>query len=103
MLLVATDPRYAEHDPGRGHPERPVRLRAVLEGLRAAELDGAIDELPARVATRAEIERVHRGSYLDELEAFCRRGGGALDRDTSASAASWDTAVLAAGAGLAAI
>jgi acetoin utilization deacetylase AcuC-like enzyme len=103
MLLVATDPRYAEHDPGRGHPERPARLQAVLEGLRTADLDGAVRELPPRVATRPELERVHRAAYLDQLEAFCRRGGGALDRDTAASAASWEAAVLAAGSGLAAV
>jgi acetoin utilization deacetylase AcuC-like enzyme len=105
MLLVATDPRFAEHDPGRGHPERPVRLRAVLDGLRDAGLgeSGACRELPPRVATRAELERVHRATYLDQLEAFCARGGGALDPDTAVVTASWDAALLAAGAGLAAV
>ncbi len=103
MLLVATDPRLAEHDPGRGHPERPVRLQAVLAGLAAVGLDEAVQELPARRATRAELERVHTAKYLDQLEAFCARGGGSLDADTAASAGSWDAALLAAGSGLAAV
>jgi acetoin utilization deacetylase AcuC-like enzyme len=104
MLLVATDPRFAEHDPGRGHPERPVRLDAVGAGLLDAGLDRASRiELEPRVATRAELERVHRADYVAQLEAFCARGGGALDPDTAVVAASWEAATLAAGAGLAAV
>ena len=103
MLLVATDPRLAGHDPGRGHPERPARLQAVLAGLAAVGLDEAVHELPARRATRAELERVHAAKYLDQLEAFCARGGGSLDADTAATAGSWDAALLAAGSGLAAV
>jgi acetoin utilization deacetylase AcuC-like enzyme len=103
MLLVAADPRYTEHDPGRGHPERPARVHAVEDGLRTAGLDGGVVALPARRATRAELERVHAASYLDQLEGFCARGGGALDMDTAASSESWDVALLAAGAGLAAV
>jgi len=103
MLLVAADERFAEHDPGRGHIERPARYGAVLEGFRAADVDGAIRPLPTRPATRAELERVHRGAYLDQLEAFCRRGGGPLDPDTVATPASWEVALHAAGVGVAAV
>ena len=46
---------------------------------------------------RAELERVHAPGYLDELERVCAAGGGALDADTSASAQSWEAALLAAG------
>jgi acetoin utilization deacetylase AcuC-like enzyme len=102
MLLVATDPRFDEHDPGRGHPERPARRSAVLAGLESDDLAGALEELPPRRATAAELERVHSPAYLEQLEAFCARGGGALDPDTVATAASWDAALLAAGSGLAA-
>ena len=59
--------------------------------------------VPARRATRAELGAGPPGAYLDALEAFCAGGGGSLDADTAASAASWDAALLAAGAGLAAI
>ena len=103
MLLVATDPRFAEHDPGRRHPERPQRLEAVLEGLEVAGDPEGRRPLEPRAATRAELERVHTPAYLDELESVCAAGGGALDPDTSASAGSWDAAVYAAGAGLEAV
>jgi len=102
VLLVATDPRFAEHDPGRRHPERPERVGAVLSGLDDAGHD-AIRYLEPRAATRAELERVHTSGYLDEIERVCAAGGGALDPDTTASARSWEAATHAAGAGLAAV
>jgi acetoin utilization deacetylase AcuC-like enzyme len=103
VLLVAADPLFAEHDPGRGHPERPARLDAVLAGLADVGLPEGGGELPLRAATRTELERVHPATYLDALEEFCAQGGGSIDADTAASRESWDAAIHAAGAGLAAI
>jgi len=100
VLLVATDTHFEDHDAGRGHPERPARLRAVLDGLDAGAPPDARRRLEPRRATRAELERVHTAVYLDRLERFCAAGGGHLDADTGASAASWDAALLAAGSGL---
>jgi acetoin utilization deacetylase AcuC-like enzyme len=99
VLLVATDARFEAHDPGRGHPERPARLHAVVAGLAALE-PGAYQHLEPRFATRAELVRVHDADYVDGLEAFCFAGGGHIDADTAAVPASWDAARLAAGAGL---
>lgn len=101
-----TDPLFAEHDPGRGHPERPARLDAVLAGLDAAGFGRAELErggVGRRKATRAELERVHPAAYLDSLERVCASGGGALDADTAVSERSFEAASCAAGAGLAAI
>jgi acetoin utilization deacetylase AcuC-like enzyme len=103
VLLLGSDPAYAEHDTGPGHPERAARLGAVAEGVARSGIDDALVRLPARAATRPELERVHTGRYLDELERRCAAGGGRLDPDTVASAASWRAALLAAGAGLAAV
>jgi acetoin utilization deacetylase AcuC-like enzyme len=103
VLLVATDARFEDHDAGRGHPERPERIRAVLEGLDAGAPPDARRTLEPRRAERAELERVHTSRYLDHLERFCAAGGGHLDGDTGASAASWEAALLAAGSGLEAV
>jgi acetoin utilization deacetylase AcuC-like enzyme len=104
VVLVATDPLFAEHDPGRGHPERPARLDAVLAGLDMVGLDRTdLTDLGRRPATRAEIERVHPAEYLDALERVCASGGGPLDADTAVSERSFEAAICAAGAGLAAI
>ena len=101
--LLVTHGRYLDHDTGHGHPERPARLEAVLAGVRAAGVDGALTAVEPRAATRAELERVHPARYLDALERFCQSGGGHLDADTAAGPTSWEAAVLAAGAGLEAI
>jgi acetoin utilization deacetylase AcuC-like enzyme len=103
-VLFVTHPAYLDHETGVGHPERPVRLQAVEAGL--AKVPGVSDEvvrLAPRAATKAEVERVHSPAYVEALERFCHSGGGHLDADTPASSGSWDAALLAAGAGLAAI
>src|SRR5438874_5130582 len=102
-IVVETHPAYLSHDTGPGHPERPARLDAVLAGLEAAGVPDALVWAEPRRATRAELERVHPGEHLDDLEAFCAAGGGRIDADTSAGATSWDAALLAAGAGLDAV
>lgn len=103
MLLIGSDPAFAEHDTGPGHPERAARLGAVTEGIAASGLGDALVHLQAREATTKELERVHTSAYLDELHRRCDEGGGRLDADTVASRSSWRAAVLAAGTGLAAI
>jgi acetoin utilization deacetylase AcuC-like enzyme len=103
MLLVGTDPVFAEHDTGPRHPERAARLGAVLEGVGQAALGDAVVPLAARDATRPELERVHPAAYLDVVERHCADGGGHLDADTVTSQASWRAARAAAGAGLAAV
>ncbi|MBK5221398.1 MAG: histone deacetylase [Acidimicrobiia bacterium] len=102
-VLFTTHPRYLEHETGTGHPERPARLQAVLDGVRASGVEDAVVRVEARAATRAEVERVHPRAFLDALERFCAGGGGDIDGDTVAVPASWDAALLAAGAGLDAI
>lgn len=99
-VLLSTSERYSDHDAGRGHPERPARLDAVLRGVEATGLGDAIVRIEPRAATRDELVLLHPAGFLDSLEQFCLAGGGRLDPDTSAGVASWDVAVLAAGAGI---
>lgn len=101
--LVMVGPFAAEDHTRPGHPERPDRLRAVHHGVADLHLGADLAVLEPRVATDAELERVHGRAYLDDLRAFCRKGGGSLDADTYATSASWESAVRAAGAGLVAV
>ncbi|MCZ7527812.1 MAG: histone deacetylase [Acidimicrobiia bacterium] len=103
MLLVASDGTFADHDPGPGHPERPARLRAVLEGVEEVACAGVVRPLEARDATEAELRRVHTAGHLERLQALIGSGGGPIDPDTVVSGGSWSAAVRAAGAGLAAV
>ncbi len=102
-VLVEMHPACDRHDPGRSHPERPARLDAVRLGLEVAYESGYAEAVVPRPATRDELIRVHDPAAVDALEAFCRAGGGRIDVDTTATASSWDAALVAAGAGLDAI
>ncbi|HET6849062.1 MAG TPA: histone deacetylase [Gaiellales bacterium] len=92
-------PLFGEHDPGRGHPERPERYDAVSAAV--AALDCPVKEAPP--AGPEALERVHGEPYLELLERFCTAGGGALDPDTVVSGVSWRAALRAAGGAMAAV
>jgi acetoin utilization deacetylase AcuC-like enzyme len=101
--LLYSHPVCLEHETGPGHPERPARLRAVLQALE----DPAFDDLERREApqaTRAQIERVHPAAYVDAVTAAIPAEGTAhLDGDTVVSPASGEAALRAAGAVVAAV
>ena len=86
-----------------GHPERPARLEAVRAEIAADPVLAALPLLRPTPAPRVALERVHLPGYLDLVEAFCERGGGALDVDTYATAASYDVARRACGGVLAVV
>jgi len=103
MLYLSAAPELDHHYTGPYHPERPERVKAALDGIHEAGLEGAVVRLLPREATKQELERAHVSQYVAALEDFCRTGGGALDSDTVASTGSWSTALLAAGGVLAAL
>lgn len=102
-VLFLTHERYLDHDLGRGHPERPDRLRAVLQGIQEAGLGEALRPIVPRAATVAELELSHDSALVASIAALGAGGGGWLDADTAMNEHSYDAAVLAAGAGLTAI
>src|SRR2546421_8616318 len=91
------------HNPGPGHPERPERIVAVLDALRAADMASCLEWCEALPASRTALERVHSARYLDGLERVAGQGGGVLDADTVMSADSWNAAVAAAGVAIGAV
>ncbi len=103
MLAVTSTASIDRHLTHDRHPERQERLRAALLGVADAGLNDAIVHIDPVAADRKDIERVHTAAYLDQIEAFCAAGGGRLDPDTDAAPGSWNTALFAAGAGLAAV
>jgi acetoin utilization deacetylase AcuC-like enzyme len=102
-VLLLTHERYLDHDLGRGHPERPDRLRSVLAGIEAAGLGDALDRAVPRAATDAELALVHDRALIAMLARIAAEGGGWVDADTAMNEASFDAARLAAGAGLSAV
>lgn len=74
-----------------------------MDGVRDLHLEDAITYVGSPEAELEALARVHTTKYLDELEDFCRQGGGDIDPDTYARSDSFTAARRAAGAGLEAI
>ena len=102
-ITVFANAELDQHTTPEWHPERPGRLAASLAGISRAGLADAVEYREPRLATMAELERVHTPSYIAQLERFCELGGGDLDPDTFAAPGSWSTALRAAGAVLDAV
>lgn len=102
-VLIVVGPTGADEHALHGHPERPARIDAVMEGVADLHLDSDLLVVPARDALIEDLLRVHSADYLDQLRRFSSEGGGSLDPDTYADSDSWDAACRAAGAGLEAI
>jgi acetoin utilization deacetylase AcuC-like enzyme len=95
-MLLFHSPRFSEHTPPPGHPERIERgetLHAVATSFAAR--GGTVRE--PRLATRDELARVHTAGYLDSVEALAGRAA-MIDDDTFTSPETYDVARLAAGA-----
>jgi acetoin utilization deacetylase AcuC-like enzyme len=105
--LLITHPIFVEHDTGPGHPERPDRMRAVDKAL-SHEIfaDLKREEAPLRDDVEEQIALAHPKAYIDWVKSM-RPAPGAeaarLDPDTVLSATSWEPALRAVGAGLAAV
>ena len=93
---------FLKHRTPDGHPERVDRLQALIAHLEASPVYAQLTRIaPAPVHTR-DIERVHPGSYIDAIQKACKSAPHYLDSDTVVCEASFDVALLAAGAVVAA-
>ena len=100
MVLIGSD-RFVEHRPPSGHPERPARGEVMAAAARRWVEGGGV-LTPPRAATRGELTRVHRPAYVDRIADTAGRRL-RLDPDTYTSDASYEVALLAAGAVVAAV
>ena len=98
MTLLYSDPRFLDHNTGRGHPERPERLKQISALLDSTGLTKRCIRPSWQPATLERIERVHEGFYVKSVAELAARGGGRLDPDTVVGSDSFDVARLAAGA-----
>jgi acetoin utilization deacetylase AcuC-like enzyme len=107
-----THPDCRKHEMGRGHPECPERLDAIDDHLRATGLRDSLERLEADPASLTDIELAHGRMYVaglrglsDVLREEIDAGGPThtqVDPDTSLNIHTWDAALRAAGAALAA-
>jgi acetoin utilization deacetylase AcuC-like enzyme len=95
-MILFSSPRFAEHTPPPGHPERPERAEVFDAVAREFARRGGTVRAP-RPATREELELVHDARYLDALDALAGQPA-MLDPDTYTSPETHEIALLAAGA-----
>lgn len=95
-------PRFRDHDPG-DHVENPHRLVAIDAELDRQQLDAGRPDVPFAAADLAGVERIHDPRYVDLIARAAAAGGGWLDSDTYLGPESFEVAMLAAGAGVAAV
>ena len=98
------DEAYLDHDAGPGHPESPLRIGAVLDGLREAAL---LDKLVPLAPLPCELDwvlAVHTGPYVALVRREVEAGHMILSTgDTNLCRASYDVALAAAGGCVAAV
>jgi len=95
MILFHT-PRFSEHTPPPGHPERIERGETLHDVAMSFAAGGGTVREP-HAATREELARVHTAAYLDSIEALIGRAA-MIDDDTYTSPETVEVARLAAGA-----
>ncbi len=94
--LLLTDGTSVAHA-HEHHPERPARLRAILDHLEVSGLRRRMVEPSTRSASDAELLRVHSAGHLERVAATSARAGW-FDADTYTTTASEGAARRAAGA-----
>jgi len=101
---IFSHPDCLKHDMGDWHPESPDRLQAIEDQLILARLDGLVERRLAPLAEEASILRNHTPGALALVRDHVPVAGEfyPLDADTILCHASYQAALRAAGAAVAA-
>jgi acetoin utilization deacetylase AcuC-like enzyme len=104
MFPIIYSDEFLAHHTGDLHPERPERLKAIVEALKTvAWRDKLHWRLPTPVSHRdvlQHVQKVHAPEYINIVRHIAEGGGGLLDLDTPISPRSYDIALLAVSAWL---
>jgi acetoin utilization deacetylase AcuC-like enzyme len=105
--LLLTHPAFVDHDTGFGHPERPDRMRAIDKVLEHETFAGLTREAaPLREDVEQRILLAHPAAHLEKMRTIAKgplEHPRHIDGDTLVSAGTWEAALRAVGAGLAAV
>ena len=103
-VALFTHPACLDHDTGPYHPERPDRLRRVLQALEHPDFVPLLRE-EAPEATIEQLQLAHPAAYVDSVLGISPAEGQAvyMDSDTLMSHGSRPAILRAAGGGIAAV
>jgi acetoin utilization deacetylase AcuC-like enzyme len=102
MTILYTDPLFLRHETG-AHPENPGRLRSIASRLEQSGLAARCMKGVFQPLREAAVLGVHLPEVVARAKALSQQGGGVLESDTVVSAESFQVALAAAGAGVAAV
>lgn len=94
---------FLQHKTGPYHPEDAGRLTAITGGLKSAGLWEKLIHITPQPATEEQILLAHTKRHFEYIRECSDRAPVHIDPDTVASAASFDAAMLAAGAAVQAV
>lgn len=112
-----SDERFADHETGPHHPERPDRIRAIARAVRQAGLVDSPDPFPefrldtgllpcgwklTELAPPKPVDEqwlltVHGSGYIERVQQMCLIGGVLDQGDTLVQPGSFEVALLAVG------
>ncbi len=102
MTVLYHDPLFQQHQTGN-HPESPARLQAIAKTLEQSKLVERCQLGKLRCAAVSEVARLHNREYVASVAEYASAGGGRIESDTVVSRQSYEVALHATGAALAAV
>ena len=99
-IAIYYHPVFLEHETGE-HPENKKRLVVATRVLKESGLE--LDWVTPKPAPVSAVARIHDPEYIELIRRVAEEGGGWMDMDTIVSPRSFEAALTAAGAGIAAV
>lgn len=97
-LTFLTDPEMLQHKTGLGHPERPIRLKTILNWLdKTPNIDKSNVSIIKDENLNKLLEKVHERQLLKAVENSQYSRNTYFDADSIASEKTYNSALIAAG------
>lgn len=92
-------PRFLDHDTGPGHPERPQRIKAIIDSLQNKAIWNKLVHIAPEIKDPQIPLLIHDPAYIKRVALTCARGEEYIDTfDNTISSESYSVAILAANA-----
>jgi acetoin utilization deacetylase AcuC-like enzyme len=102
MTILFSDPLFQRHNTGR-HPEQSARLVVIQNRLENAGLVAQCKPGIYQPLTANDVGEIHTPAVAEKARRLAEAGGGRLDADTVVCPESYQVALAAAGACVAAV
>jgi len=99
MISIIYSHKFLLHKTSDNHPEKPERLRAIIEALGQQTDNLPLNWVePTSRDLRKYLNRFHSSKYIQKVEDMANNGGGNFYEDTFVSPDSFNVALLAVSA-----